>query len=75
MFRLMASLLDAQNLHLIAFTESVKPISELAFGSGHNSLDALDYFYINLADRDLEHSYLISGRHASTVYKINGTSR
>jgi hypothetical protein len=46
----------------------------LKLGSGHNSSDALDYFHINSVDRDSDHNYLISGRHTSTIYKINGTS-
>jgi hypothetical protein len=54
--------------------ESVWPISNLLFGTGHNSSDAIDYFHINSVDRDSEHSYLISARHTSTIYKINGTS-
>jgi len=62
--------------HIFANThlESVLPISSLVFGTGHNSSDALDYFHINSVDRDSEHNYLISGRHTSTIYKINGTS-
>jgi hypothetical protein len=54
--------------------ESIVPVSTLAFGTGHNSSDALDYFHINSVDRDADHNYLVSGRHASTIYKINGTS-
>ncbi|RFU28174.1 hypothetical protein B7463_g8160, partial [Scytalidium lignicola] len=54
--------------------ETVRPISELRFGTGHNSSDAIDYFHINSVDRDSEHNYLISGRLTSTIYKINGTS-
>ncbi|KAF2500904.1 hypothetical protein BU16DRAFT_499701 [Lophium mytilinum] len=54
--------------------ESVYSIASLAFGTGHNSSDALDYFHINSVDRDSDHSYLVSGRHTSTIYKINGTS-
>jgi hypothetical protein len=46
----------------------------LKFGSGYNSSDSLDYFHINSVDRDIDGNYLISGRHTSTLYKINGTS-
>jgi hypothetical protein len=60
---------------LTIFTESVLPISSLVFGTGHNSSDALDYFHINSVDRSRSSgSYLISGRHTSTIYKINGTT-
>ncbi|OCK73754.1 hypothetical protein K432DRAFT_420604 [Lepidopterella palustris CBS 459.81] len=54
--------------------ESVVSIASLKFGTGHNSSDALDYFHINSVDRDEEHNYLVSGRHTSTIYKINSTS-
>jgi hypothetical protein len=53
----------------------VAAISSLKFGTGHNSSDALDYFHINSVDRDNEGNYLVSGRHTSTIYKINGTTR
>ena len=49
-------------------------IASLKFGTGHNSSDALDYFHINSVDRDDEGNYLVSGRHTSTIYKINGTT-
>ncbi|KAE9379535.1 hypothetical protein N431DRAFT_397928 [Stipitochalara longipes BDJ] len=54
--------------------ESVLPISSLVFGTGHNSSDAIDYFHINSVDRSPSNDYLISGRHTSTIYKINGTT-
>jgi hypothetical protein len=54
--------------------ESVTEIPTLSYGSGHNSSDALDYFHINSIDRDADHNYLVSGRHTSTIYKINGTN-
>jgi hypothetical protein len=59
---------------LIISTESVLSIASLSFGTGHNSSDALDYFHINSVARDADHNYLVSGRHTSTIYKINGTS-
>lgn len=55
-------------------SESVLPASDPTFGTGHNSSDALDYFHINSIDRDSSHNYLVSARHASTIYYINGTS-
>jgi hypothetical protein len=54
--------------------ESIVPVSTLPFGTGHNSSDALDYFHINSVDRNNDHDYLVSGRHTSAIYKINGTS-
>jgi Arylsulfotransferase (ASST) len=59
---------------LIIKIECIISIASLKFGTGHNSTDALDYFHINSVDRDEDHNYLVSGRHTSTIYKINGTS-
>lgn len=38
--------------HLTYRLESVIPISSLAFGTGHNSSDAIDYFHINSVAKD-----------------------
>lgn len=43
-------------------------------GDGLNSTDAWDYFHINSVDKDFDGNYLISARHASTIYKINGST-
>ncbi len=59
---------------LTVFPESDHKISTLAYGTGHNSSNAIDYFHLNSVDRDPEHNYLVSGRHTSTIYKINGRS-
>jgi hypothetical protein len=61
-------------IFVLKIPESILPISTLAFGTGHNSSDAIDYFHINSIDRDSDHNYLISARHTSTIYKINGTT-
>ncbi|KAF2664441.1 hypothetical protein BT63DRAFT_89791 [Microthyrium microscopicum] len=63
-----------RSLDHVGVDESVESISSGKFGTGHNSTDALDYFHINSVDRDSEHNYLISARHTSTIYKINGTT-
>ncbi|KAH7306077.1 ASST-domain-containing protein [Rhexocercosporidium sp. MPI-PUGE-AT-0058] len=62
-----------KSLDLVSPNESDVPIKSLLYGTGYNSSDALDYFHINSVDCDSEHNYLISGRHTSTIYKINGT--
>lgn len=41
---------------------------------GQNSTSAWDYFHINSVDKNGEGDYLISARHASSLYKINGTT-
>ncbi len=56
------------------FPESDYKVSTLAYGAGHNSSNAIDYFHLNSVDRDSEHNYLVSGCHTSTIYKINGSS-
>ena len=52
----------------------MNPIASFKLGTGHNSSDPVDYFHLNSIDRDSDHNYLISARHTSTIYKINGTS-
>lgn len=42
--------------------------------SGVNSSVAWDYFHTNSVDKDDQGNYLVSARHMSTVYKINGTT-
>ena len=50
---------------------ALKPDDQWA---GRNPLDAYHYFAINSVDKDDEGNYLISSRHISAIYKINGTS-
>lgn len=52
--------------------ESVVPLPTGHAGDGQNSTSAWDYFHINSVDKDNEGNYLISARHASALYKING---
>lgn len=42
-------------------------------GLGYNSSTAWDYFHINSIVKGDDGHYLLSARHASTIYKINGT--
>lgn len=42
--------------------------------TGRDSSHAWDYFHINSVDKDADGHYLVSGRHTSALYKINGTS-
>lgn len=43
-------------------------------GIAFNSSTAWDYFHINSITKGEDGHYLVSARHASTLYKINGTS-
>lgn len=42
-------------------------------GSGYNSGSAWDYLHINSITKGQDGHYLLSARHTSTIYKINGT--
>ena len=54
-------------------TETKLPLTKGQAGLGYNSSTAWDYFHINSITKDDEGSYLVSARHASTLFKINGT--
>lgn len=45
--------------------------SEVA-GSGFSALSPWDYFHMNAVDKNDDGDYLVSARHTSTLYKING---
>ncbi|OOF97511.1 hypothetical protein ASPCADRAFT_45224 [Aspergillus carbonarius ITEM 5010] len=53
--------------------ESALPLVNDQAGIGHNSSTAWDYFHINSVTKGADGHYLLSARHASTIYKINGT--
>lgn len=53
--------------------ESALPLPKDQAGIGHNSSTAWDYFHINSVTKGIDGHYLVSARHASTVYKINST--
>jgi len=48
------------------------PVDEIGATEHPQTEDAWDYLHINSVDKDDEGSYLISGRHTSTVYKLSG---
>ena len=52
--------------------DSVIPLRSARAFTGQNASDAWDYFHINSVDKDDEGNYLVSGRHMSTLYKVNG---
>ncbi|KAM5344559.1 hypothetical protein ACJ41O_013094 [Fusarium nematophilum] len=48
---------------------SIFPLSE-----GRNTSTAWDYFHLNSVEKDDQGNYIISARHTSAIYKINGTT-
>ncbi|OAA75939.1 Arylsulfotransferase [Akanthomyces lecanii RCEF 1005] len=55
------------------FQDAILPLLEGQAGNGVNSSVAWDYFHINSIEKGADGHYLLSGRHVSTVYKINST--
>ncbi|CAI6079220.1 unnamed protein product [Clonostachys chloroleuca] len=53
--------------------ESALPLPLGQAGIAYNSSTAWDYFHINSITKGSDGHYLLSARHASTLYKINGT--
>jgi hypothetical protein len=53
--------------------ESLVTLGSTGSNSGVSSADAWDYFHINSLDKNEEGDYLLSSRHTSTIFKINGT--
>jgi hypothetical protein len=49
------------------------PLGSTGSNSGVSSADAWDYIHINSVDKNNEGDYLLSSRHTSTIFKINGT--
>ncbi|CAI7608017.1 unnamed protein product [Penicillium glandicola] len=54
-------------------SESQVPLGSTDSNSGLSSIQAWDYFHINSLDKNEEGDYLLSSRHTSTIFKINGT--
>ncbi|KAK4866423.1 hypothetical protein LT330_008355 [Penicillium expansum] len=54
-------------------SESLVTLGSTDANSGLSSAQAWDYFHINSLDKNEEGDYLLSSRHTSTIFKINGT--
>ncbi|KAJ5961316.1 uncharacterized protein N7479_008466 [Penicillium vulpinum] len=54
-------------------SESLVTLGSTNDNSGLSPANAWDYFHINSLDKDEEGHYLLSSRHTSTIFKINGT--
>ncbi|KAL1876362.1 hypothetical protein VTK73DRAFT_9541 [Phialemonium thermophilum] len=59
-------LFESHSLDFAGPEESFHPLT------GVNSTDAWDYLHVNSVDKDNEGNYLVSGRHTSTIYKLDG---
>ncbi|GAA89028.1 arylsulfotransferase [Aspergillus luchuensis IFO 4308] len=66
-------LFEWRSLDHIGPGESALPLPNKQAGIGHNSSTAWDYFHINSVTKGIDGHYLVSARHASTIYKINST--
>ncbi|PYH95518.1 hypothetical protein BO71DRAFT_377430 [Aspergillus ellipticus CBS 707.79] len=53
--------------------DSLIKLNSSSVESGLNSIDTWDYIHLNSVDKDPEGNYLLSSRHFSTIFKINGT--
>ncbi|MCJ1268423.1 hypothetical protein MMC22_008311 [Lobaria immixta] len=68
-----AVLFEWRSLDHICPDESALPLPLGQAGFANNSSMAWDYFHINSITKGDDGHYLLSARHASTIYKINGT--
>ncbi|ORY03048.1 ASST-domain-containing protein [Clohesyomyces aquaticus] len=64
-------LFEWRSLDHVDPSHSVLPLGQRPF-EGTSSFEAWDYFHINSIDKNEEGDYLISGRHVSAVYKLDG---
>jgi hypothetical protein len=62
-----------RSLDHVSPNETALPLPLGQAGSGYTSSTAWDYFHINSITKGDDGHYLLSARHASTIYKINGT--
>ncbi|KAJ5162556.1 uncharacterized protein N7500_004386 [Penicillium coprophilum] len=54
-------------------SESLVTLDSTKANSGLSAAEAWDFFHINSLDKNAEGDYLVSSRHTSTIFKINGT--
>jgi hypothetical protein len=65
---------EGHSLDWASPADSVIPLRSGRAFTGVNASDAWDYFHINSVDKNDQGDYLVSARHMSAIYKINGTS-
>lgn len=61
--------------HVDPSESQITPNSSDTGGDGFTPETAFDYFHINAIDKTPSGNYLVSARHTSTIYYINGTDR
>ncbi|KAF5568022.1 hypothetical protein FPHYL_2956 [Fusarium phyllophilum] len=66
-------LFEGHTLDWASPADSIIPLRSGRAFTGANASDAWDYFHINSVDKNDQGDYLISGRHMSALYKINGS--
>ncbi|KAK7186933.1 hypothetical protein DPSP01_011619 [Paraphaeosphaeria sporulosa] len=66
-------LFEWRSLDHISPDDAILSLNSGVVGSGYNSGSAWDYLHINSVSKGKDGHYLLSARHTSTVYKINGT--
>ena len=66
-------LFEWSSLDHVAPDETALALPRGLAGVGRSSATAWDYFHINSLAKGADGHYLLSARHASTIYKINGT--
>ncbi|KAG5743316.1 hypothetical protein H9Q70_013970 [Fusarium xylarioides] len=66
-------LFEGHTLDWASPADSIIPLRSGRAFTGTNASDAWDYFHINSVDKNDQGDYLISGRHMSALYKINGS--
>ncbi|KAF2020504.1 hypothetical protein BU24DRAFT_487108 [Aaosphaeria arxii CBS 175.79] len=64
-------LFEWHSLDHVSPSESVLSLGQRP-REGFSSFDAWDYFHINSVDKDDQGNYLVSGRHVSALYKLDG---
>lgn len=65
-------LFEWSSIDHVSPNDSALPLSLGQLGLGHNSSSAWDYFHINSIDKDENGDYVVSARHAASLYKISG---
>ncbi|KAF4467272.1 Arylsulfotransferase ASST [Fusarium albosuccineum] len=64
---------EGHTLDFASPADSVIPLRSGRAFTGVNASDAWDYFHINSVDKNEAGEYLVSGRHMSALYKVNGS--
>ncbi|KAL6405325.1 hypothetical protein AUP68_11077 [Ilyonectria robusta] len=67
-------LFEWNSRNYVSLEETALPLPLGQAGTAYNSSTAWDYFHINSITKGNDGHYLLSARHASTLYKINGTN-